>query len=41
MSIPPAWPKCLNFFDIPLVIEPPSGQLSGDVGLLLSRRFDD
>jgi len=40
MSIPPDWPHCLDFFGSPLVIEPPSGQLSGDAGLLPVRHFD-
>jgi hypothetical protein len=40
VSIPPAWPQCLDFFDTPLVIEPSPGQLSGDAGLLPVRQFD-
>ena len=41
MSIPPAWPQVLNFFGMPLVIEPSPGQLSGDAGLLPVRQFDE
>ena len=40
MSVPPAWPQCLDFFGTPLVIEPSPGQLSGDTGLLPIRQFD-
>ena len=40
MSIPPAWPQVLNFFGMPLVIEPSPGQLSSDAGLLPIRQFD-
>jgi hypothetical protein len=40
MIIPPAWPQVLDFFGIPLVIEPSPGQLSGDAGLLPVRQFD-
>jgi hypothetical protein len=40
VSIPPAWPQCLDFFRIPLVIEPSAGQLSSDGGLLPLRQFD-
>ena len=40
MSIPPAWPQVLDFFGIPLVLEPSPGQLSGDAGLLPVRQFD-
>src|SRR5262245_57409614 len=40
MSIPPAWPQVLDFFGSPLVIEPSSGQLSSDAGLLPIRQFD-
>ena len=40
MSIPPAWPQCLNFFGAAIVIEPSSGQLSSDAGLLPVRQFD-
>src|SRR5215475_1625562 len=40
MSIPAAWPQVLDFFGTPLVIEPSQGQLSGDVGLLPIRQFD-
>jgi hypothetical protein len=34
MSVPPPWPQVLDFFAIPLVIEPSPGQLSSDAGLL-------
>jgi len=40
MSIPPAWPQCLDFFGTSLVIEPSPGQLSSDAGLLPIRQFD-
>jgi hypothetical protein len=40
MSIPSAWPQVLDFFGRPLVIEPSSGQLSSDAGLLPIRQFD-
>jgi hypothetical protein len=40
MSIPAAWPQCLDFFGTPLVVEPSSGQLSSDAGLLPVRQFD-
>jgi hypothetical protein len=40
MSIPAAWPQILDFFGIPLVIEPSQGQLSSDAGLLPTRPFD-
>ena len=39
MTIPPVWPQCLNFFGTPIVIEPSSGQLSSDAGLLPIRQF--
>jgi len=41
MSIPVAWPQILDFFGTPLVIEPASGQLSSDAGLLPVRQFDE
>ena len=41
MSIPAAWPQVLDFFGIPLVIEPSPGQLSSDAGLLPVRQFDE
>src|SRR5215217_6031324 len=41
MSLPPAWPQVLNCFGTPLVIEPSSGQLSSDAGLLPIRQFDE
>jgi hypothetical protein len=40
VSIPAAWPQVLDFFGTPLVIEPSSGQLSSDAGLLPVRQFD-
>jgi hypothetical protein len=40
MSIPSAWQQVLDFFGIPLAIEPSQGQLSGDAGLLPVRQFD-
>jgi hypothetical protein len=40
MSIPAAWPRVLDFFATPLVIEPSPGQLFSDVGLLPVRQFD-
>ena len=41
MSIHSDWPQALDFFGIPLVIEPSPGRLSGDAGLLPVRQFDD
>jgi hypothetical protein len=41
MSIPAAWPRVLDFFGTPLVIEPSPGQLSSDAGLLPIRQFDE
>jgi hypothetical protein len=41
MSIPPAWQACLDFFGLPVVLEPSPGQLSGDAGLLPIRQFDE
>jgi hypothetical protein len=40
VSIPSAWTQVLDFFGIPLVIEPSPGRLSGDAGLLPIRQFD-
>jgi hypothetical protein len=40
MTKPAAWPVVLDFFGMPLVIEPSAGQLSGDAGLLPVRQFD-
>jgi hypothetical protein len=40
MSLPSAWPQCLDFFGTPIVIEPSPGQLSSDAGLLPVRQFD-
>src|SRR5262249_59552362 len=41
MSIPRTWPQVLDFFGLPLVIEPSQGRLSSDAGLLPIRQFDD
>jgi hypothetical protein len=41
MSIPPAWPQCLDCYGTSLVIEPSQGQLSRDAGLLPIRQFDE
>jgi hypothetical protein len=41
MSVPYAWPQVLDFFGIPLVIEPSPGQLSSDAWLLPVRQFDE
>jgi len=41
MSIPAAWPQCLDFFGTPIVIEPSQGQLSINAGLLPIREFDE
>ena len=38
MSVPPTWPRTLDYFGTPLVIEPSAGLLSGDAGLLAIRR---
>lgn len=40
MSIQPAWPQPLDFFGLPLVVEPSQGQLTSDAGLLPIREFD-
>jgi hypothetical protein len=40
MSLPSAWPQSLDFFGMPLIIEPSAGQLSSDAGLLPLRQFD-
>jgi hypothetical protein len=40
MILPAAWLQVLDFFGIPLVIEPSPGQLSGDAGLLPVRQLD-
>jgi hypothetical protein len=40
MSVPPTWPRALDYFGTPIVIEPPASLLSGDAGLLPIRRFD-
>jgi hypothetical protein len=39
MSIAAAWPQCLGFFGMPLVIEPSPGKLSGDAGLPPAERL--
>jgi len=41
VSVPDTWPQVLDFFGTPLVIEPSSGQLFSDAGLLPIRQFDD
>jgi hypothetical protein len=41
MSIHSDWPQTLDFFGIPLVIEPSPGRLSGEAGLLPLRQFDE
>jgi hypothetical protein len=41
MSLPAAWTQYLDFFGVPLVIEPSPGQLSRDAGLLPIRQLDD
>jgi hypothetical protein len=40
MSLPGVWPQVLDFFGMPLGIEPAPGQLSSDAGLLLILQFD-
>src|SRR3954469_21151676 len=40
MIVPPTWPRTLDYFGTPLVIEPSAGQLSSDAGLLPVRQFD-
>jgi len=40
LSIPAAWPQVLDFFGVPLVIEPSAGRLSKGAGLLPIRQFD-
>jgi hypothetical protein len=40
MSLPGVWPQVLDFFGVPLVIEPSAGQLASDAGLLPVRQFD-
>jgi hypothetical protein len=39
--MPRAWPQCLDFFGMPVIIEPSAGQLTGDAGLLPIREFDE
>ena len=41
MTIPAAWPRVLDFYGSPLVIEPLAGQLTSDAGLLPVREFDE
>jgi hypothetical protein len=36
-----AWPQVLDFFGMPVVVEPAPGRLSGDAGLLPVRLFDE
>src|SRR5262249_57889524 len=40
MSVPVAWPQCLNFFGMPLGFEPAPGQLSSDAPQLPLRQLD-
>lgn len=40
MSIQPAWQATFDFFDLPVVVEPAAGQLTGDAGLLPFRQLD-
>ena len=40
MILPASWLQVLDFFGTPIIIEPTSGQLSGDAGLLPIRQFD-
>jgi hypothetical protein len=40
MILPSPWPKVVDFFGTPLVIEPSAGQISGDARLLPLRRLD-
>jgi hypothetical protein len=40
-SIQPVWQENLDFFEIPLVIEPSPAQLSSDAGLLPFRQLDE
>jgi hypothetical protein len=41
MSIQPDWQQTLDFFGIPIVIEPSAGQLCSDAGLLPFRQCDE
>ena len=41
MSIPAAWPQVLDFFGMPIVLEPSPGRLSSDAGLLPFRQLDE
>jgi hypothetical protein len=38
--VPSDWPQVLDVFGTPRVIEPSSGKISGDAGLLPVRQFD-
>src|SRR5208282_6065705 len=40
-SIQPVWQESLDFFGIPLVVEPSAAQLSSDAGLLPFRQLDE
>src|ERR1700739_547602 len=40
MSIQPVWQEPLDFFGIPILVEPSARQLSSDAGLLPSRQLD-
>ena len=40
LIVPHTWPRTLDYFGTPLVIEPSAGLLSGDAGLLPIRQFD-
>ena len=40
MSIHPAWQATLDFFTLPLVVEPAPGRLTSDAGLLPFRQLD-
>lgn len=41
MSIQPAWQQHLDFFALPLVVEPSRAALTSDAGLLPLRQFDE
>lgn len=41
MSIQPVWQHTLDFFDLPLLIEPSAAQLTSDAGLLPFRQLDE
>jgi len=40
MSLTGVWPQVVDFFSTPLVLEPSTGPLSSDAGLLPLRQFD-